>query len=308
MAKRILLAFILSALFTGCGSFDPVNPPSASASGPQSFPAIPANGGTITLEPGDYACPGKIPSGTHIIGHGAIVPPDLINDKTFAPIASPAAPVVRIVCPATFSLTDVSGVEMSGVVFDFQNAGGLVVDSVTYSRFDLGIVNSTVGLTVQSKDGNNMGNVFPRVVIYNTQTGILLQGLNSTAVTWNDFGHVDIVRAVNYGVVVSQFADTNTFAAIRIRMNNSAIAGLVFNDKAVLGDVDASGNTVTAIGCDADGPAFAGYCVDFRGYTVGNKVSMGFGIMPDSNKIHYDNSFSQSANAVTKIQEVPKLP
>jgi hypothetical protein len=184
-----------------------------------------------------------------------------------------------------------------------------MLDGVTYSYFDLGITNSKVALTVQSKDGNNAGNVFRRVVIFNTDVGMLLQGLNSTAVTWNEFDHVDIVHAASYGIVVSQFADTNKFGAVHVRMNSTGIAGVVFNDQAVLGDVDASGNIFGLVSCDADdSSSFAGYCVDFRGYTVGNKVTQGFGIMPDANKIHFDNSFSQSANVVDKLQETPKVP
>lgn len=57
---------------------------------------------------------------------------------------------------------------------------------------------------MQGKDGNNRGNVFPRIVIYEAQTGILMQGVDNSAgppsaVTWNDFGHVDIGYNAEHG-------------------------------------------------------------------------------------------------------------
>jgi hypothetical protein len=249
-----------------------------------------------------------LPSGSHISGHGAIVPQELLQD-TFAPIANrQPSQEVRIACPSGLTLHDVNDVEISGVIFDFENSAGLVLDGVTYSKFEIGLANSTVALTVTANDGNTMSNTFPRLVIYNTQTGILMQGLNSKVVTWNDFGHVDIVKAQNMGIDISQFTDTNTFAAVRIRMMSSAAAGVVFNDNAVVGDVDASGNIFLALDCDADNAAaYTGYCADFRGNTVGNNVKMGFGIMPDAQKVHFSNAFSRSANTVLKLQETPKM-
>jgi hypothetical protein len=303
MAKKILLALVLSALLTGCGSsFNPLNPPTVGASGPLPFPS----GTIVTLEPGTYACPTGIAVGTHVIGHGSVAPPEMINDKGFAPLP-PAAPVVRILCSGDLTLSNLSGVDLSGVIFDFQGTGGLVLDDVAWSRFDIGIVNSTTGLTVQSRTSNNAGNTFPRVVVYETQRGIILQGFNS-AVTWNDFGHVDIVRAHDYGINISQFADSNTFHAVRINLYPSATAGVIFNDKGVLADVDASGNVFSLLNCDSPEPGFTGYCADFRGYTVGNQVTMGFGIMPDANKLHFANAFSEAANTVVKLQETPKVP
>jgi hypothetical protein len=296
-------------VLSGCfgSSFNPVAPPSVHATGPQTFPAIPPSGGVIVLEPGTYTCPTVIPSGTHIVGHGAIVTPELSSD-TFAPLSSAPAPVVRVLCNADLTIANVGDVDISGVVFDFQGAGGLVLDSINWSRFDIGIVNATTALTLESRTGNAAGNVFPRLLIYKANTGILVTGFGH-ATTWNDFGHVDIVRARDIGIDISQLTDTNTFDDVRIRVSAAAQAGVVFNDAGVLGDVDASGNIFRALSCDADNSSqFTGYCADFRGYTVGNKITMGFGIMPDGNKVHFANAFSQSANIVTQIQETPKQP
>jgi hypothetical protein len=264
---------------------------------------------TLTLEPGDYDCPASIPSGTRIIGHGSIVPAELTADKAFAPISAVAAAPVRIFCDHDLVLTSVSGVEISGVIFYFENLGGLVMDSSTGGRFSIGIADSPLALNLESTTGNAMENTFPRLIFYNVGKGIILQGFNSTGVTWNDFGHVEMVRVADYGINFSQYADTNKFDHVLIRLAHTAQAGVIFNEKAVLGDVDASGNVFSLLSCDADDSAtYAGYCADFRGYTTGNHVTMGFGIMPDANKIHFQNAFSQAANTVIKMQESPKIP
>lgn len=231
----------------------------------------------------------------------------MVADVTWAPIAiRDPLPEVRIVCPGGLTIT-ANDVSISGVIFDFEGSGGLTLESMTYGDFSIGITNSQTALTLHGSKGNTSGLTFPKLVIYNTNTGIYLRGDNATVVTWVDFGHVDIVQARDRGIVISQFADTNTFAAVRIHMkDNSTGSGVVFNEASVLGDVDASGNKFVWLGCD--GINFTGYCADFRGYTVGNQVTMGFGIMPDEQKIHFQNAFSQAANIVVKMQESPKMP
>jgi len=134
-----------------------------------------------------------------------------------------------------------------------------------------------------------------------------MKGINSHAVTWNDFGNLELVNITDTGIVVSQFADTNTFGSIRMHLRASARDGMVFNDAAILGDVDASGNIIHAINCDGE-PDFAGACAHFKGYTVGNYIMMGFGTMPDEKKIVFDNTFSATANSIVKLQEHPKEP
>jgi hypothetical protein len=52
-------------------------------------------------------------------------------------------------------------------------------------------------------------------------------------VTWNDFGNVELVNITDTGIVVSEFADTNTFGSIRMHLRSSAHDGMVFNDAAV---------------------------------------------------------------------------
>lgn len=263
----------------------------------------------MTLEPGDYDCPASIPSGTHIIGHGTIVPPELTADKPFAPISAVAAAPVRIFCDHDLVLSSVSGVEISGVIFYFENIGGMVLDSITGCQLSIGIVDSPLAMNIESTTGNVMENTFPRLIFYNVGKGMILQGFNSTGVTWTDFGHVEMVRVRDYGINISQFADTNKFDHVLIRLAHGAQAGVIFNDKAVLGDVDASGNVFSLLSCDVDdSPTYTGYCADFRGYSVGNNVTMGFGIMPDANKIHFQNAFSQAANTIVKMQESPKIP
>ncbi|MBZ5494451.1 MAG: hypothetical protein LAO76_26300 [Acidobacteriia bacterium] len=264
---------------------------------------------TLTLEPGEYGCPASIPSGTRIIGHGTIVPPELTNDKAFAPMSAAAAAPVRIFCDHDLVISSVSGVEISGVIFYFENLGGMVLDSITGCQFSIGIADSPLAMNLESTTGNAMENTFPRLIIYNVGKGIILQGFNSTGVTWDDFGHVEIVRARDYGINISRFSDTNKFDHVLIRLANSAQAGVIFNDAAALADVDASGNVFSFLSCDVDSSTtYTGYCADFRGYTVGNHILMGFGIMPDANKVHFQNAFSQQANIVVKIQESPKIP
>lgn len=300
--KKPIVLFLLITL-AGCTGRN------VGAAGPQPFPTVSAFGGTITLEPGVYNCPasGTLPSGTHIIGHGAIVPQELLQDN-FAPIANRLpVPEVRIVCPNGLTLKDVNDIELSGVILDFGNSGGLTLDGVMFSKFEIALAHATTALTLTTTDGNTANNTFPRLTIYDAGIGVLANGINSHAVTWDDFGHIDIVRAQQAGIIISQFTDSNTFAAVRIRMNATATAGVIFNDKGVLGDVDASGNTFLALGCDVDTmETYTGYCADFRGNTVGNKVTMGFGIIPDTAKIHFANTFSQSANTIIKLQEHPK--
>lgn len=295
---QALSLIILVALLSGCNS--------VYAAVPQPFPSVPANG-TVTLEPGRYACPTRLADGVHIIGHGSIVPAEMLADPSWANLAHrDPLPEVRILCPGGLTIT-ANDVHLSGVIFDFEGSGGLTLESTAYGNLSVAITNAETGLTLHSSQGNLFGLTVPKLVIYNTKTGIYLRGDNATAVTWVDFGHVDIVQARDHGIVISQFADTNTFAAVHIHMmDNATGSGVVFNDAGVLGDVDASGNKIGWLGCD--GINFSGYCADFRGYTIGNQVTMGFGIMPDTNKIHFDNAFSAAANRVTKMQESPKAP
>jgi hypothetical protein len=261
------------------------------------------------MEPGTYACPDTITGGTHIVGHGAIVPPELLAAKNFAPIAKAGdVPVVRIVCAHDLTIKDASDVQMSGLILDFKGSGaGLILDGVTYSRFDIGIVDAGTALTLTTHDGNTFSDTFPRLVLYKHAIGVELNGVNSKAVTWNDFGPIDLVDTRRAGIVVSQFADTNTFAAVRMHLLGSAQDGLVFNDAGALRDVDASGNMFSLLNCDGEA-GFAGACAHFKGYSVGNFVRMGFGIMPDQNKVVFDNPFSASSNLIQKMQEQPKQP
>jgi hypothetical protein len=92
-----------------------------------------------------------------------------------------------------------------------------------------------------------------------------------------------------------------------MHLRSSAHDGMVFNDAAVLGDLDASGNIIHALDCDGE-PGFAGACAHFKGYTVGNYITMGFATMPEQNKIVFDNTFSAGANTIVKLQENPKQP
>lgn len=301
MKQKPVLFLLL--LLCGCGStsFEPV----VKAAGPVPFPTA---SGTITLQPGEYACPKSIPSGTHIEGRGAIVPPELLMSMNFAPIAlKGSVPVVRVICDHGLTIKDASDVQISGVIFDFRGTGGLILDSVTYSRFDMGLVDADTALTLTTNDGNTFSNLFPRLVIYKHNTGILLNGVASKGVTWNDFGPIDIVDTRQFGVVVSQFSDTNTFAAIRLHLLGTAQDGLVFNDAGSLADVDANGNVFHLVNCDAE-PGFAGNCAHFKGYTTGNHLRMGFGIMDDASKVKFENAFSASANLIEKMQEHPKTP
>jgi hypothetical protein len=290
-------------LLCGCGSatLDPI----VKAAGPIPFPTA---GGTIVLQPGEYACPASISSGTHIIGRGALVPPELLAARNFAPIAlNGSVAVVRVICNHGLIIKDASDVQISGVIFDFRGTGGLTLDSVSYSRFDMGLVDADTALTLTTNDGNTFSNLFPRLVLYKHNTGIVLNGVASKDVTWNDFGPIDIVDTRQVGVVISQFSDTNTFSALRMHLLGTAQDGLVFNDSGSLADIDASGNMFQLVNCDAE-PGFAGYCAHFKGYTTGNRLRMGFGIMSDANKVKFENAFSASANIVEKMQEQPKTP
>jgi len=304
--KAKVAPFLCLLVLSGCAG---TNNTIVKASGPIAFPSLPAAGGTITMEPGTYACPEGIASGVHIVGHGATVPPELLASTNFAPIATAAAvPVVRVTCTHSLTIKDANDVQISGVIFDFQGSGaGLILDSVTYSRFDIGIVDAGTALTLTTHDGNTFSDMFPRLILYKHDVGIVLHGVNSKAVTWNDFGPVDLVDTRKVGILVSQYADTNTFSAVRMHLLGSAKDGLVFNDSGTLNDVDASGNVFQLLDCDAEG-GFAGSCAHFKGYSVGNFVRMGFGIMPDQDKVVFDNPFSASSNTVQKMQEHPKLP
>lgn len=301
MKPKPVLFFLL--LLCGCAQTS-LNP-TVKAAGPAPFPGT---SGTVILEPGEYTCPTAISSGTHLVGHGAIVPPELLASKNFAPIAvTGPVPVVRVICDHGLTIKDASDVQISGVIFDFHGTGGLTLDSVTYSRFDIGIVDADTALTLTTSDGNTFSNMFPRLVLYKHNTGIVLNGVGSKDVTWNDFGPIDMVDTRQFGMVVSQFSDTNTFGAIRIHLLGTAQDGIVFNDAGSLADIDASGNVFQLVNCDAE-PGFTGSCAHFKGYTIGNRLRMGFGIMSDINKIKFDNPFSASANIIEKLQEQPKIP
>lgn len=304
MLRQILmvLAIIGPALFSGCSA--------ASASGPKLI-ALPPTGGTVTLEPGIYACPAHIPAGTHIIGHGSIVPGEMLADTTWAAVADRTPlPEVRILCPGGLTIA-ANDFQASNVIFDFQGAGGLTLENVAYGNLIVGIVNSETALTLHAVDANMFGLTVPKAVIYRTKVGLVLRGDCRTicgAVTLNDIGHIDIIQASEHGAIISQYADTNSIGHLWVHMaDNATGSGIIFNDQATMAyDADANGNLIGWLDCD--GINFTGYCAEFRGYSVGNKVTLGFGIMPDANKVHFDNSFSQTANQVTKVQEVPKAP
>lgn len=128
---RVVAVSLLALLLVGCN---------VHASSPQQFPTVPTFGGEIVMEPGTYTCPTSIPSGTHIHGHKAIITQEMLADS-FAPTANRTTPlpVVRIVCNSDLKLSGVTDLDISGVVFDFQGNGGLVLDSVTYSRLELAL-------------------------------------------------------------------------------------------------------------------------------------------------------------------------
>lgn len=310
MAKMhsFALTFFLAAalLFCGCGHTGVVS--AVQATGPIPFPSIPVDGTPLVLNAGTYTCPAVIPTGAHIVGRGSIAPPELVGDTHFAPFTTTGTvPAVRISCTSNLVLQNVADVEISGVIFDFNNAGGMVMDGVIYSRFDMSIVNATVGLIMTTTTGNTATNTFPNLIFYNDATGLVMNGINSRGVTWNDFGNLELVNITDTGIIVSQFADTNTFGSIRMHLRGSARDGMVFNDAAVLGDVDASGNIIRALDCDGE-DGFAGACAHFKGYTVGNYITIGFATMPEENKIVFDNTFSAGSNTIVKLQEHPKQP
>ena len=103
-------------------------------------------------------------------------------------------PAVRISCSSNLVLHNVADVQISGLIFDFNNAGGMVMDRVIYSRFEMSIVNATVGLTMTTTTGNTATNPFPNLIFYNDAVGLVMNGINSRGVTWNDFGNMELVN------------------------------------------------------------------------------------------------------------------
>jgi hypothetical protein len=310
MAKTHSLqtAFALSIviLCIGCGHTGFVSV--TEASGPIPFPAIPTDGTPLVLRAGVYTCPTVIPTGAHIVGLGSVAPPELVGDIHFAPFTTTGTvPAVRISCMGNLVLSNVANIQIYGVIFDFNNLGGMVMDGVIYSTFAMSIVNSPVGLTMTTTTGTTATNSFPTLIFYNDSIGMIMKGINSHAVTWNDFGNLELVNITDVGIIVSQFADTNTFSSIRMHLRGSARDGMVFNDAGALSDVDASGNIVRALDCDGEA-GFAGACAHFKGYTVGNYIMLGFSTVPEQNKVVFDNGFSAGANSILKLQENPKQP
>ena len=128
MAKThsFALTFFLAAalLFSGCGHTDVVS--AAQATGPIPFPSIPTDGTPLVLKAGIYACPAVIPTGAHIVGRGSIASPELVGDTHFAPFTTTGTvPAVRISCSSNLVLHNVADVQISGLIFDFNNAGGI---------------------------------------------------------------------------------------------------------------------------------------------------------------------------------------
>ena len=122
----VSLAVLL--LLLSCG--DTASISVAKASGPMPFPAIPTDGTPLVLNPGIYTCPTSIPTGAHIIGRGSVAPPELVGDIHFAPFSTNGTvPAVRISCNGNLVLRDVAGVQISGLIFDFNNTGGLVLEA-----------------------------------------------------------------------------------------------------------------------------------------------------------------------------------
>jgi len=153
MAKThsLPLAFVISlvVLLPGCGQTSVVSV--TEAAGPIPFPAIPSDGTPLVLKAGVYTCPAVIPTGAHIVGRGSVAPPELVGDIHFAPFTTTGAvPAVRISCSSNLVLQNVADVQISGVIFDFNNAAGMVMDGVIYSRFEMSIVDATVALTTLS--------------------------------------------------------------------------------------------------------------------------------------------------------------
>jgi hypothetical protein len=72
-----------------------------------------------------YSCPSPLPTGAHIVGRGAIVPPELMDFTNFALIKVVSmVPVVRVLCDHDFTIKDAKRHQLAGLLFDFRIAVG----------------------------------------------------------------------------------------------------------------------------------------------------------------------------------------
>jgi hypothetical protein len=314
IARFSILVFIvciicIAAFTTGCGSLVPaaaaqrqcgqmcVTPTPTPIPVPGNlipFPAIDPNGSTVTLEPGDYDCPPAIPTNTRIIGHGSIMGTEIfsINQPVFevGPIST-----VRIHCSTSLTLRSVTNVQISGVIFDFglnANGGagfpsGLVLDGITYSRFDMGVYNTAgPGIKFITTDGQIVGNNFDHLLLWNCFQGMWLSGSGSFAITWNMFHDVQVLKSTDYGIATDHQVDTNIFDSVRVAfLPATARGGVILNLPGTVIDTDNGGNIFHSVMVDSlDPTGFQGYSVLLNGFTMGNKITITFGLVPESHK------------------------
>ena len=134
---------------------------------------IPPDGGTVTLQPGVYIGPDIIPTNTHIVGQGALIGDELIANGGISAQQTGSIKTVRILYSHPLVIDRSTAIEMSGVILDFQNTGGLTLDSVSESHFDIGIQHSgeSPALTMAANHGNNVGNTFGHLIIWDCNGG-----------------------------------------------------------------------------------------------------------------------------------------
>lgn len=306
MLKSTLTLLLLSiTILSGCAT--------VRASGPQPFPAIPPEGGTVRLDPGVYNCPANIPSSTHIIGDGSITP-DEVGAFDGSIVTNGHARNVRILCSRPVVLKNLTDVQISGVIFDFQHFdAGMIIEGTVHSEFSMGIAHTgnVPALELSAHHGNNFANRFSRLMLYDVEQGLKLDGGNDgflccAVVTANVFDFVEIMNVHQYGINISQWADTNYFHNVQILgLASDAIAGVVFNDNAVPTDIDADGNVFQEMyinEADQSNPVACG--VRFRGTTLGNYVFLSFGILPDANKFCVEPGFH--TDELHRLNEWPK--
>jgi hypothetical protein len=106
-------------------------------------------GGTVFFKPGTYSCPTSIPQGVSLINplnQSVTAPPQIWSKFNGAAFNSFSAGVgsqnmVKFSCSGSFTLSDVSQVQILGIVWDMGNAGNFVVKGVAWSNFAMAVVN-----------------------------------------------------------------------------------------------------------------------------------------------------------------------
>src|SRR5260370_1695798 len=245
-----------------------------------------AGGGTILIPPGVYAGPTTIPTGTNLWCLSGQLPTATINGLGGL-VTYSATNTCVFQYTTSLTLSSLANVGFHWITFDFQNTVGttnLTINSVSYSTFEIAVVNCTstqpcltLG-TLNQANANTAENYFPRLILHGGSYGMYLAPSNTSGVTDNYFGDVQIIYPSSGGLVFLQNCDSNHFARVGIWIPGgiSSFNGVTFNTASSSVDKDADDINIDWLDFTPGSVNLLGTAVYFNP-SNGNFVRIGLG-------------------------------